>query len=258
NVTGLTATVSLDQVADMLRIAAEGQIQLAGGVIQNNSGVTQYVLGPDAAPSVIEKPDPTGPGGLVGAVLGEGGNVTVSASRQKFNTGNDRENLNGIIDGIIDVSYNGHMAYESRTGVAGPEAEAGTDWYQIEFDREVLFSSLLFAEGHIAWNGINSDPASSQPKGGYFTDLDVWIRQNGVFVPVTSLTLSEDLDPMLFYQQIELMFDPILGDAIRLIGSAGGTDQFTTIVELEPRGVVPEPAGLSLLAIAGLALARRR
>src|SRR5690606_8004817 len=132
------------------------------------------------------------------------------------------------------------------------EAEPGVDWYQIEFDREVLFSSLLLAEGNIVWGvtqsgktAINADPATNEPKGGYFLDVDVLVRQDGVFVPVTSLTLSEELDPMLFYQQIELMFDPILGDAIRLIGTAGGTDQFTTIVELEPRGVVPEPAGLS-------------
>lgn len=264
NVTGLTADVTIDQVAGFLRQAAELQITQAGGSIQINGNGTQYILGPDAASAVIEKPDPTGPGGLTAAVLADGGTANVTASRAVYNANNDRANLNAIIDGIIDVSYNGHMAYESKSGGGAPED--GVDWYEIQFDREVTFSSLLFVEGHIQWgviaNGntaINADPSVFEPKGGYFVgDLEVLVRQGDDYVPVSSLTLSEELDLMLFFQQIELMFDPIMGDAIRLVGTAGGTDRFTTILELEPRGVVPEPAGLGLLALAGLGLGRRR
>lgn len=254
NVTGLNADVTIDHLAGVLRTAAELQIINAGGSIQG--GGTQYHLGPDAASAVIEKPHPTAPGGLVGAVLADGGAANVTASRAVYNAANDRQSLNGIIDGIIDVSYNGHMAYESRTGGSAPAD--GIDWYEIQFDREVMFSSLLFAEGHIVWSGVNSDPAVTEPSGGYFLDLEVLVRQDGIYVPVTSLSLSEELDPMLFFQQIELMFDPIVGDAIRLVGQAGGNNQFTTILELEPRGVIPEPAGLTVLALAGLLLGRRR
>ncbi len=252
----LSDSVTIDHLASVLRQAAEHQILHAGGSIQINRGTTQYILAPDAAPSIIEKPDPTDPGGLVGAVLAEGGEVTVTASRAQYNEGNDRQNLNGIVDGIIDVSYNGHMAYESRSASGAPSD--GIDWYEIQFDREVLFTSLLFAEGHVVWNNINADPSVNTPRGGYFLDLNVLVRQNGEYVPVTSLVLSEELDPLLFYQQIELTFDPILGDAIRLIGTAGGREQFTTILELEPRGIIPEPTGLALMGLGGLALLSRR
>ena len=82
---------------------------------------------------------------------------------------------------------------------------------------------------------------------------------DGAFVPVSNLTLSEPLDPYTFFQQITLAFDPVIGDAVRIRGDAGGSNQFTSIVELEAYGQVPEPATLALLAAgAALAAARRR
>jgi hypothetical protein len=256
----LPLDVTIDGVASVLRQAGQAQIVRAGGNVQaGGGGGTTYVLPADSSTPLLEKPDPTGPAGLVGAVRAAGGTATVTASRAAYSNTDDRAQLNGVIDGITDVSYNGHMAYESLTAGAAPAD--GIDWYDVAFDREVRFDSLLLVEGNIDLNNINADPANVEPRGGYFTDLQVLVRQNGVYIPVTSLSLSEPLDPLAVYQQIQLTFDPIFGDAIQLIGHAGGTEKYTSILELQPGGLIPEPAA-GMLLIAATAtigmLARRR
>ena len=99
---------------------------------------------------------------------------------------------------------------------------------------------MVFYEGDLVANGINTDPAQTTPLGGYFTDLTVEVLRNGTFVPVTNANFSELLDKMAFYQRIEISFDSMYGEAIRIRGTAGGSSQFTSIVELEAYGSAAE------------------
>ncbi|UCD29438.1 MAG: hypothetical protein JSV03_02850, partial [Planctomycetota bacterium] len=102
----------------------------------------------------------------------------------------------------------------------------------------VRFDSLTFYEGDILWNGINNDPRVAEPLGGYFTTLTVEAHTPSGWVPADNVILSEPLDPYAYYQIIDLDFDSIWGDGIRIRGSAGGTQEFTSIVELVVHGAM--------------------
>jgi len=233
---------TLTQIALAQRAVAEQQIRLAGGAIEGEGPARLYRLPADIVTPPPEKPDPTGPRGLVAAVRAAGGAVTVSASVEKRNPASDRDNLDGIIDGITDVSYNGRLPYTTDDG-ANPQP-AGGDFYQLNFDRQAVFTSLVFDEGDILWNGVNANPREVEPKGGYFEWATVEVGNGGVFTPVTSLRQSEALDPYTYFQRIEYTFGPAVGNAIRLRGEAGGTQEFTSIVELEADGQLLEPGTL--------------
>jgi len=255
--TNITKNTSMLQIALDWQQAAERQILAAGGTIEGTGAARTYHLpSSDDVTPPPEKSDPAGPKGLVAEVLARGGTVTVSASIAKHDPTVDRDNLEQIIDGITDVSYNGHLPYSTDNG--DNAQPAGDDWYQLNFDREVRFDSLIFYEGDTRIH-INTDPRASEPYGGYFDTLIVEVGQSGVFTSASNLVLSEALDPYKFYQVIELQFDPVIGDAIRIRGQAGGQYEFTTILELEAYGVVPEPATLGMV-VGGLAslLVRRR
>ncbi len=228
----ITKDTTISQVAADWQTVAEAQILAAGGSIEGSGANRTYHL-PDAdnIDPLTEKPDPTGPKGLVGQVLAAGGTVTVSASIERHNPNRDRENLDAIIDGITDVSYNGHLPYMTDDGEI-PQP-AGGDYYQLNFDRDVTFGAVFFYEGDIKWNNCNADPKVREPRGGYFLDFIVEVGNEGVFTEVANLRSSEALDNFEYFQIIELTFDQIVGDAIRIRGDAGGTCEFTSIVELE-------------------------
>ena len=233
---GLTTDTLITAVAADWQQAAEAQILLAGGSIMGEGAERTYHL-PDDDPVTppVEKPDPSGPRGLVGDVLGAGGDVQTSASIDRQVDTNDNYNLDQIIDGITDQSYNGQRAYGTYDG--NNAQPAGGDWYALEFDRDCTFTQVVFYEGHLYWNGINSNPKVTEPLGGYFLDLTVEVGNDDVWVEAANLTLSEPLDTFAYYQAIELEFDPALGDAVRIRGTAGGTAEYTTIVELEAYGL---------------------
>ncbi len=88
--------------------------------------------------------------------------------------------------------------------------------------------------------------------------MTVEVLQNGTWVEVEGLALSEALADLEYFQTIELTFDEIAGQAIRLIGPAGGQRPFTSLTELEAFGTVPEPATCTILCSAGLLLLRKR
>lgn len=226
-------STTISQVALDWQTVAEAQIIAAGGSITGTGANRTYHL-PDAddIDPLTEKPDPTGPKGLVGKVLADGGTVTVSASVERYNPYNeDRRNLENIIDGITDLSYNGHLPYATNDG-DNSQPEDG-DFYQLDFDRDVTFGAVFFYEGDIMWGNINSNPRVVEPQGGYFLDLIVEVGNDGDFIEVSNLQFSEALDNFEYFQIIELTFDQIDGDAIRIRGQAGGTYEFTSIVELE-------------------------
>jgi hypothetical protein len=238
----LNRTVS--QIVNGLQTAAEGQLLLGGGSISGSGAARTYHLGDDLIQPPPEKPDPAGPKGLVGTVKAMGGTVTVSASVEVHNPNWDQHNLDAIIDGITDVSYDGHRAYSTYDGTNAQPS--GGDFYQIDFGRKVRMRKLVFYEGEYAWGGVNTYPPVDSAVGGFFTDLVVEIGHQGSFTPVGNLQLSEPLDRCKFYQIIELTFDPADGDAVRIRGTAGGSAEFTTILELEAYGAVFQPGDATL------------
>ena len=56
---------------------------------------------------------------------------------------------------------------------------------------------------------------------------------------MTHLAMSEPLDTYTYFQHVTLSFDAVTGDAVRIRGTAGGTEEFTSIVELEAFGTIP-------------------
>jgi hypothetical protein len=225
--------------------ATEAQI-LASGGSASGEGVERmwHVPDDDPLPAMIEKPDPAGPRGLVGAVRAAAGAVTTSASIENHNPSNDRENLDAIADGIVDLSYNGRVAYWTKDGWHANAQPAGGDFYQLTFSRPVTFSSVIFWEGNIELAHPNANPRTQLSRGGWFEDLRVEVDPgDGNFVPVELISMSEPLDSVLLYQDIELLFEPIEGVAVRVIGQAGGTHEYTTCVELEAFGLDGELIG---------------
>ena len=169
-VVGVTGPTTITGIAQTWQVAAENQIIASGGTITGEgSSRTYHLVDDDIIAPLVEKYDPAGPSGLVGRVLANGGTVTPVAAVEYKDPNRDRRNLDAIIDGITDVSYNGHLPYWSEDGtVAQP---AGGDFYQLDFDQDVTFTQLIFHEGDINWSNINGDPSTLEPKGGFFRTL---------------------------------------------------------------------------------------
>lgn len=255
-----------DEVLDIMQAAAETQILAGGGTIIGEGATKQYTI-VDAGTGLdlvitgdVSDPD-SGPGGLVGYVLGLGGQVDVVVTRNGVpitdNSANDRTDQSRLIDGVVDLTNNGVLPFDTYDS----STDARTDSYEIRFNRNLLFNKLVLYEGDIrpsgGGGGLSYDPSlpNRKPYGGYFTDLIVEVFRNGGWVEVEGLSLSEALDPYAYFQSIELSFDPITGEAIRVVGTAGGQRPYTSLTEIV---VVPEPATVSLLVFGGFALLRRR
>ena len=210
-----------------------------------------------------EKPDPNGPAGLVAEAIAAGVTVTPTAATQQYDSRYDRHNLDSIIDGITDNSYNGHKAYylSPRLSAGVPRPVAGAkekpgeeDWYQLNFSRPVTFDTLTFWEGDLIWQGINTYYKDDQAEGGFFQDLRVEVRRGGRFIAPANLPAdggSPALDRYKMYQKITFRFLPTVGDAIRIIGTPGGTQRYTTIMELEAGGGLDAGPYVAGVEIAG-------
>ena len=226
---------AITSIASRLVNIAEQNILGNKGSI-TGSGATKTYHIPDGGAIVTEpeKPDPSGPTSLVAEAIAAGITVTPTAAVQRYNVSKDRENLYGIIDGITDNSYNGHKAYYSY--VSDTNARPSRDFYQLNFSQPVKFTNVIFYEGDIVWNGINTYYKTDSTKGGFFNDLTVEIRRDGKFFEPVGLQISPTLDRYKMYQVINFSFAPAIGDAIRIIGTPGGTQSYTTIMELEAEG----------------------
>ena len=181
-----------------------------------------------------EKPDPIGPSGLVGEALAAGVTVTPTASVEHHSPTHDRYNLDSIADGISDNSYNGHKPYYTRA--TNPASRPELDWYELTFSEPVRFSQVTFHEGDIVWGTTNRYYVHDEPRGGYFQDLTVQIRQGDRYIEPANLEMSPELDRFQMYQTIAFNFAPTVGEAVRIVGTPGGSDRYTTILELEVAG----------------------
>ncbi len=223
----------ITSIASRLTSLAVQNILENGGWTDSNDPNIYHIPDVNFVPEP-EKPDPNGPKGLVAAAIEAGIGISTSAAVEYHLTSYDRRNLDSIIDGITDNSYNGHKPYYSY--LSDPSARPGIDWYQINFSEPVKFDSLIFYEGDIDWRGINTYVKDDESDGGFFEYLTVEILSDGKFISPADLQMTPNLDRCKMYQKIAFNFAPTVGVAIRIIGTAGGGYSYTTIMELEAYG----------------------
>jgi len=98
------------------------------------------------------------------------------------------------------------------------------DWIGYQYPIAQTFSRMIFQEGkHFG-------------DGGWFKNLTVQVRQNGVWRTVAGLQVTPTypgVNDGQNYQTYRLDFDAIGGDAIRLYGAPGGKWAFVSVGELE-------------------------
>ena len=138
--------------------------------------------------------------------------------------GGGSRSLETIRDGVMpqnDATY--ELQYDSYGGWSG-EGEH-EDYYGYTFLREYIFTHLIFQEGYHFENG------------GWFKDGGprVQVRQDGEWVDATMLEpvdYPHSDEPFAFgngFETFQYHFEPIQGDAIRIIGIAGGSSHFSSI-----------------------------
>lgn len=142
-------------------------------------------------------------------------------------TGGGNHDINVIRnEKIYDVGTSGcgPSQYDSFNG-------SGKNYFFVgfQFDEEIPFSKLVFQEGDTWFDG------------GWFAngDIRVEVRQNGIW---STVVLKEDInypnsnerkDFGVSCEIYTFTFDTMVGDAIRLIGLAGGSSNFVSIAQIE-------------------------
>jgi ADP-ribosylglycohydrolase len=232
---GLPEYTTVTDISLAMRALAEENVLRQGGSIVSEGATRIYTI-PECHVAPVEpgRTDPNGPAGLVGEAIAAGIKVAPHASVEHYDPSRDRSNLYSIMDGVTDNSANGHRPY--CTYVADPTAQPEKDWYELGFSRPARFTGVTFHEGDIVWNKINEYYADDQSLGGFFEDLTVQVLRNGVYVEPAGVRMSPGLDRFQMYQTITFTFKPTVGEAVRVIGTPGGSRRFTTILELEVRG----------------------
>ncbi len=232
---GLPQYDTVTGIALYMFVLAHENIMRHGGSYGGRGLSWAYSI-PEGGPVIAEpaKDTPGGPGGLVGQALAAGLTVTPSASVPRYDLSHDRYNLHSIIDGVTDNSHNGHRPYWTYS--SDSTGRPDKDWYELTFSRPVRFEQVVFYEGDVIWSGINTYYRDDEPIGGFFEDLTVQVLQDGEYVEPAGVQVSPPLDRFQMYQTIVLSFPPTVGQAIRIVGTPGGSRGFTTILELEVDG----------------------
>jgi hypothetical protein len=218
----------------MLALAEENIVRHGGFHASNGFMRIYHIPERGAVTGEPQPPEPAGPAGLVGRALAAGITVTPAASVPHYSQTQDRTNLDSIIDGVTDNSHDGRKAY--YTYAANPADRPELDWYELTFSEPVRFERVTFYEGDVVWSKLNAYYRQDQPRGGFFEDLTVQVLQDGRYVEPADLEISPPLDRFQMYQAITFRFAPTVGQAIRIVGTPGGSQRFTTILELEVEG----------------------
>lgn len=102
------------------------------------------------------------------------------------------------------------------------------DWVGYEYADRYAFSRVVFQEGGNFFDG------------GWFEQIGVRVRNNGVWTPVSRLTITPPYsgmsDPFAF-RTLRFDFETVVGDAIEVYGPAGGSAHFVTVSELDVYGI---------------------
>jgi hypothetical protein len=220
----------------MLALAQENIVRHGGHSTRGPTSRIYHIPDPEVLSIEPEKPDPIGPGGLVGRALEAGLDVTPTASVARYDASYDRHNLDDIIDGIADNTHNGRKPYYTR--VSDPADRPEQDWYELTFSAPVRFAGVTFHEGDVLWGKINAYYRDDEAQGGYFEDLTVQVLRNGQYIKPADLEMSPPLDRFEVYQSITFSFAPTVGQAVRIVGTPGGLKRFTTILELGVDGTL--------------------
>lgn len=231
----LPQSAATTEIARAMRdLAAENILRSGGSVVDDGFASVYTIPECNLAPVEPGRAEPNGPAGLAGAAIAAGITVTPHASVERYDPSRDRYNLDSIMDGVADNSSNGHRPYYTYS--VDPATRPEKDWYELAFSRPVRFSGVTFREGDIVWNKINQYYADDEPLGGFFEDLTVQVLRHGVYVEPAGVKMSPDLDRFQMYQTITFTFEPAVGEAVRILGTPGGSKRFTTILELEAQG----------------------
>ncbi len=106
--------------------------------------------------------------------------------------------------------------------------QAADDWYGYTFAAPITFTQMVFQEGrHFS-------------DGGWFLDLKVQVRVGGVWGDAAGLVDTPPypgLNDGVSFQTYTLDFDPVVADGIRIFGTPGGANEFTSVGELRVFGV---------------------
>lgn len=233
----LPQTEPISQITSRMLALAIENIFRNGGYHRNGRITGYYYLPqPEISPFGPACHAILGPAGLVGQAIAAGIAVTPDASVARYDTTSDRYNLYTIMDGVTDNSTLGHRPY--YTYVPDPAQRPESDWYELNFSAPMRFEGVTFYEGDLLWSRINTYYRDDDPRGGYFDDLTIQVRSEGRYVTPDDIQISPELSPLAMYQTITIDFAPTIGDAVRIIGTPGGAEHFTTILELEANGQV--------------------
>jgi len=246
--TPLPQTEPISEITARMLALAEENILRHGGEHRHGRVTSYYHLPQHESSAADPAPPPIlGPAGLVGQAITAGITVTPNASVARYDETSDRCNLYTIMDGVTDNSTTGKKPY--CTYVPDPDQRPESDWYELSFSAPMRFDGVTFYEGDLLWSKINTYYQDDDPRGGYFEDLTVQVRAEGQYSTPDDVRLSSDLSPHAIYQSITIDFTPAVGDAIRIVGASGGTEHFTTILELEAYGDIyagPEAVNVTL------------
>jgi RHS repeat-associated protein len=133
--------------------------------------------------------------------------------------GGGSTNLEVIRDGVYPPirSWDPQQQYDTFTGQARTE-----DWIGYEFASPQTFAQLVFQDG-IQFGD-----------GGWFTSIQVQVRQGGAWVNVPGVTVTPAYagNDNLNFETYTFDFPPIAADAIRIDGTPGGNNTFISVGEL--------------------------
>ncbi|MGB8331528.1 MAG: hypothetical protein WCE62_15485, partial [Polyangiales bacterium] len=118
----------------------------------------------------------------------------------------------------------GHWSYARQYDTFSGGAAVPADWIGYQYGANQLFGQLVFQEG------INPGD------GGFFeSSVTVQVRQNGTWVEAPGVTITPAYagDDGIPYNTYVFDFSPVVGDAIRIYGTPGGSQHFISIAELE-------------------------
>lgn len=148
------------------------------------------------------------------------------------------ENLAVTAHGVHAISKSTHHGALCGVGCYGVLSNGNVNETEDDYDGEDKALDWWGYTWSAAYNlnKVIYETGAVSSAGGWFrADLKVQVRQNFHWVDVTGLSISP---PYPFNQSLHshslftFRFDPIWGDAVRVIGTPGGSGRFTSIAEM--------------------------